>query len=90
MIPMIKPSTTKGSRIKAFVAPTIFMMAISSLREYMASLTVLEMMNSETTNRTVTMTSEAMFSTFCTVWKPSAISKCATTSATPSICVSLS
>ena len=90
MIPMIKPSTTKGSRIKAFVAPTIFMMAISSLREYMASLTVLEMMNSETTNKTETMIRDAIFRTFCTVWKPSAISKWATTSATPSICVSLS
>ena len=73
-MPRIKPSTTNGRRIKLLVAPTIFIMAISSLREYMASLTVLEMMNSDTTNSTIMMTMDAMFSTFCSDWKPFAIS----------------
>ena len=35
------------------------------------------------------MTIAAMFRTFCTVWKPFAISSCATTSDTPSICSSI-
>ena len=91
--PRMKPSTTNGIRMNEFVAPTIFMIAISSLREYMASLTVFEMISSDTTNSTAMITADAMFSTFCTVWKPLMISYGAFTSDTPStarICASVS
>lgn len=62
--PRMKPSTTNGIRMNEFVAPTIFMIAISSLREYIANLTVFEMISSDTTNSTAMITADAMFSTF--------------------------
>ena len=73
-MPRIKPSTTKGQRIKPLVAPTIFIMAISSLRSYMASLTVLEIISMDTTSSTAMMMTEAMLRIRWTVWKPSVIS----------------
>ncbi len=45
---MITPSTINGTRTNQFVAPTDFMMLISSLRENMVARMVLEMMNSDT------------------------------------------
>ena len=43
------------------------MIAISWLREYMASLMVFEMMNIDTTKSTTMITIAAIFRTFCTV-----------------------
>ena len=61
--PRKKPSTKNGKRIKLLVAPTIFIMPISSLRSSMARRIVLEMMIRETISRTAAMAMEAIYST---------------------------
>ena len=53
------PSTMNGTRTKPFVAPTDFMMLISERRENIVTLTVFEMMNSETTPSTAISTTLA-------------------------------
>ena len=73
-MPRVKPSTIKGRRIKPLVAPTIFIMAISLRRSYMASLTVLEMISREITKSTAIRAAEAMCRTSWMVVKPSASS----------------
>ena len=82
---MISPSTTKGKRIKPLLAPTIFMMAISSLRVNVASLMVLDIMNSDTTRSTTIRIAVMTLTTLRTVMKPFAMLTSALTSATPGI-----
>ena len=72
--PSMKPSYTKGQRIKPLVAPTIFIMAISSRRSKVVSLMVLEMMNTDTTNKMAISATHTTVATFRTVTKPPAIS----------------
>ena len=52
---MTTPSTRNGIRMNQSVAPTDFMMEISSFRTYMVSLMVLVMMKSETTRSNPTI-----------------------------------
>ena len=83
--PIMKPSYTKGQRMKPSVAPTIFMMAISSRRSKVVSLMVLEMMNTEMISR---MAIRAMLMTLAmlrTVMKPLEMSWSARTLAMPSV-----
>ena len=54
------------------VAPTIFMMAISSRRSNVVSLMVLEMMNTDTSSRMAMRAMLMMLATLRTVVKPSA------------------
>ena len=72
--PNRKPSYTKGQRMKPLVAPTIRMMAISSRRSKVVSLMVLEMMNTDTTNKMTIRATHTTVATFRTVMKPPAIS----------------
>ena len=72
--PSRKPSYTKGQRINPLVAPTIRMMAISSRRSKVVSLMVLEMMNTDTTNKMAISATQTTVATFRTVMKPPAIS----------------
>ena len=84
MSPSSSPSYTKGQRMNPSVAPTIFMMAISSRRSKVVSLMVLEMMNTEMISR---MAIRAMLMTpamLRTVMKPLEISWSARTLAIPS------
>ena len=71
------PSKTKGIRINPLVAPHIFMMAISSCRDRVASLMVLDTINSEITNSTATMPMVTRVTTLRTVMKPLATSMAA-------------
>ena len=66
----MKPSYTKGQRIKPLVAPTIFIMAISSRRSKVVSLMVLEIMNMDTTNSTAISVRQMTVAIFRTVMKP--------------------
>ena len=68
-MPSTRPSMTKGRRIKPLVAPTIFMMAISSRRPKVASLMVLDMMKKETNTRITISTSETAVTTLRIVTK---------------------
>ena len=68
------PSTMKGQRMKELVAPHIFIMAISSRRSKVVSLMVLEMMNTDTTNKMAISATHTTVATFRTVTKPPAIS----------------
>ena len=68
--PSMKPSYTKGQRIKPLVAPTIFIMAISSRRSKVVSLMVLEIMNMDTTNSTAISVRQMTVAIFRTVMKP--------------------
>ena len=68
------PSMTKGIRIKPLVAPQIFIMAISSWRDRLASLMALEMMNSEITSSTATIPMVTTVTTLRTPIKPLATS----------------
>ena len=70
----MKPSYTKGQRMKPLVAPTIRMMALSSRRSKVVSLMVLEMMNTDTTNKMAISATHTTVATFRTVTKPPAIS----------------
>ena len=79
----MKPSYTKGQRMKPFVAPTIFIMAISSRRSKVVSLMVLEMMNTETTNNIAMSAMHTTPATFRSVMKPSARFSSARASAIP-------
>ena len=54
------------------VAPTIFMMAISSRRSNVVSLMVLEMMNTDTSSRMAMRAMLMMLATLRAVVKPSA------------------
>ena len=65
------------------VAPTIFMMAISSFRLKVASLIVFCIMNTLTIKRMMIRATETMLTMFRTVIKPWAISREALTSAIP-------
>ena len=66
----MNPSYTKGQRIKPLVAPTIFIMAISSRRSKVVSLMVLEMMNTEITNSTAISATQITVAMFRTVMNP--------------------
>ena len=70
----MKPSYTKGQRIKPLVAPTMRMMAISSLRSKVVSLMVLEIMNTDTINKMAIRATHTTVATFRTVIKPLVIS----------------
>ena len=60
--------------MKPLVAPTIFMMAISSRRSKVVSLMVLAMMNTDTTSSTAMSTTHTTPATFRRVMKPAASS----------------
>ena len=70
--PSSSPSNTKGQRMNPLVAPTIFMMAISSRRSNVVSLMVLEMMNTDTSSRMAMRAMLMMLATLRAVVKPSA------------------
>ena len=70
--------------MKPSVAPTIFMMAISSLRSKVVSLMVLEMMNSDTTSSTAMRAKEMIWATLRTVMKPVVMASSARTLSMPS------
>ena len=67
------------------VAPTIFMMAISSRRSKVVSLMVLEMMNSDTISSIAISTMEITPATLRTVIKPAEMTSSARTSSMPCI-----
>ena len=69
--------------MKPLLAPTIFMMAISSLRPKVASFIVLAMMKTETISSTTMRMSDTTETMFLTVMKPRLISRFAFTSAMP-------
>ena len=81
--PSSSPSNTKGQRMKLSVAPTIFMMAISSRRSKVVSLMVLEMMNSDTISKMAIRAIEMAPATLRTVTKPAEITSSARTSSMP-------
>ena len=70
--PSSSPSNTKGQRMNPLVAPTIFMMAISSRRSNVVSLMVLEMINTDTSSRMAMRAMLMMLATLRAVVKPSA------------------
>ena len=81
--PSSRPSNTKGQRMKPSVAPTIFMMAISSRRSNVVSLMVLEMINSDTISKMAISAMEIAPATLRIVMKPSEITSSARTSSMP-------
>ena len=72
--PSRNPSYTKGQRMKPLVAPTIFMMAISSRRSKVVSLMVLAIMNTDTRNSTAMRTTHTTPATLRMVMNPAASS----------------
>ena len=68
-MPRIRPSTMKGRRIKPLLAPTIFIIAISSRRPKVASLMVFDMMNTDTNTRMTMRISEMTLTMFLIVTK---------------------
>ena len=68
--PSTSPSTTKGQRMKKLLAPTIFIMPISSRRLNVASLMVFCMMKMETMNRMTMRIIEITLAMLRTVMKP--------------------
>ena len=66
------PSYTKGHRMNPLVAPTIFIMAISSRRSKVVSLMVLLMMNTDTSSSMAMRAMLMIPATFRAVVKPSA------------------
>ena len=82
--PIIKPSYTNGQRMKLFVAPTIFIMAISSRRSNVVSLMVFEMMKTDTSSKIAMSAMHTTLATFRSVIKPPAMSSSTRTLATPS------
>ena len=86
IMPRKKPSYTNGQRINPSVAPTIFMIAISSRRSKVVSLIVLEMMNTDTSSRIAMSAMHTIPATLRSVIKPPAISSSTRTPPTP--CVS--
>ena len=75
--PIMKPSYTKGQRMKPLVAPTIRMMAISSRRSKVVSLMVLEMMKMDTRKRMAMRVRHTTVAIFRTVRSPPATSSSA-------------
>ena len=76
--------------MKPFVAPTIFMMAISSRRSNVVSLMVLEMMNTDTTSRIAISAALMTLAMLRTVIKPLETASSARIFTMPGICSSAS
>ena len=83
--PSSSPSYTKGQRMNPLVAPTIFMMAISSRRSNVVSLMVLLMMNTDTNSSMAISATEMTPATLRTVVKPLATASSARALAMPGI-----
>ena len=77
---------TKGVRMKLLVAPTIFMIAISSLRPKVVSLMVFDMMKTATIKSITMRMIETAATTFRKVTMPFEISIGALTSSMPVTC----
>ena len=82
-IPSSSPSYTKGQRINPLVAPTIFIIAISSRRSKVVSLMVLEIINTDTSSSMAISAMEITPATLRTVVKPFATASSARALAIP-------